>query len=115
MAMIPPKLEPKFEPSLREREAEPGEHIRRFLTDCRARGYKPLPKEVLEVIYCDETLPVSTIKNAAEKAAQYVHPRLAVTGIIASDSFSERLERAIERCGPRLIEGRAERSDVSDE
>jgi hypothetical protein len=67
----------------------------------------------LQSIYRNLSEPDGRRMRAAAIAIQYESPKLAVTGIIASDSFSERLERAIERRqgSPLLLEARAETSD----
>src|SRR5215475_6408387 len=57
---------------------------------------KLTPLEFLEVIYLDERLPLSARLKAAVEAAQYVHPKLAVTATVGVGDFADQLERAVE-------------------
>src|SRR5262245_53735128 len=58
---------------------------------------KLTPLEFLEVIYLDERLPLQSRLKAAIEAAQYVHPKLAVTATVGVGDFADQLERAIDR------------------
>jgi hypothetical protein len=51
----------------------------------------------LQAVHCNEELPLPTRIKAAIEAAPYVHPKLAVTGLIMGEDFAQRLEKAIER------------------
>lgn len=86
---------------------EPGENVRRFLAECRRRGITPSPAQVLEQIYCDETLPVAMIKQAASEAAGYRHPKLAATAVLHGtvEDFATELERRRALRG-RLVEAK---------
>jgi len=46
------------------------------------------PLEFLEAVYSNEGLPLSARLKAAIEAAQYVHPKLAVTATIESGDFA---------------------------
>jgi hypothetical protein len=65
---------------------------------------KPLPSPLafLQAVYSNESLSLSARLKAAIEAAQYVHPKLAVTATINSGDFAVQLDRAIERS--RIIE-----------
>jgi hypothetical protein len=67
-------------------------------------GPLPSPLEFLQAVYSNEGLPLSARLKAAIEAAQYVHPKLAVTATIESGDFAVRLDQAIERS--RLIEAK---------
>jgi hypothetical protein len=60
-------------------------------------GPLPSPLEFLQAVYSNEGLPLSARLKAAIEAAQYVHPKLAVTATIESGDFAVRLDQAIER------------------
>jgi len=55
------------------------------------------PLEFLQAVYCNEGLPLSARLKAAIEAAQYIHPKLAVTATVDSGDFAAQLDRAIQR------------------
>jgi hypothetical protein len=57
----------------------------------------PTPLEFLQAVYCNEGLPLSVRLRAAIEAAPFVHPKLAVTAVLAGDDFASRLDAAIAR------------------
>ena len=57
----------------------------------------PTPLAFLQAVYSNESLPLTARLKAAIEAAQYVHPKLAVTATINSGDFAVQLDRAIER------------------
>jgi hypothetical protein len=57
--------------------------------------------------YCNESLPLHVRLKAAIAAAPYVHPKLAVTALVAEGDFASRLDAARQRSA-EVIEGRAE-------
>jgi hypothetical protein len=67
---------------------------------------KPLlsPLEFLQAVYSNEGLPLSARLKAAIEAAQYVHPKLAVTATVNAGDFADQLERAVERSRMTMIE-----------
>ena len=71
------------------------------------------PLEFFQAVYRSPTQPMGRRIRAAEAAAQYVHPKLAVTAHVDGDQFGARLERALKRSGkvighsPPQIEHRA--------
>jgi hypothetical protein len=68
----------------------------------------PSPLEFLQAVYSNEGLPLSARLKAAVEAAQYVHPKLAVTATINSGDFATQLDQAVERSrkvSPTMIEG----------
>jgi hypothetical protein len=69
----------------------------------------------LQSIYRNPMEPTSTRIRAAVEALPYENPRLSAVavGYLTSDTFAEKLDRAIARSGkaPKLIEARAERVD----
>jgi hypothetical protein len=65
---------------------------------------KPTPLEFLEAVYSNEGLPLQARLKAAIEAAQYVHPKLAVTATVNAGDFADQLERAVERS--RMIEAK---------
>src|SRR5262249_58477816 len=76
------------------------------------------PLEFLEAVYSNEELPLSARLKAASDAAQYVHPKLAVTANVVGD-FADRLDRAIEASrkvieAKPMIEANDTVSDPSD-
>src|SRR5262245_53700448 len=58
---------------------------------------KATPLEFLQTIYRNSKQPMQRRLKAAIEAAQYVHPKLAVTALMESGDFAEKLDRAIER------------------
>lgn len=58
---------------------------------------KPTPLEFLQAVYSNESLPLSARLKAAIGAAQYVHPKLAVTAMINDGDFAVQLDRAVQR------------------
>ena len=62
---------------------------------------KPLPTPLafLRAVYSNESLPLSARLKAAIEAAQYVHPKLAVTATINSGDFAIQLDNAIREVG----------------
>ena len=75
---------------------------------------KPLPTPLafLQAVYSNESLPLTARLKAAIEAAQYVHPKLAVTATINSGDFAVQLDRAIERS--RMIETTATQRPVTN-
>ena len=63
----------------------------------------PSPLEFLKAVYSNEGLPLQARLKAAIEAAQYFHPKLAVTATIESGDFALKLDHAIER-SRRVIE-----------
>src|SRR5262245_50871914 len=63
------------------------------------------PLEFLQAVYCNEGLSIHVRLKAASEAAQYVHPKLAVTANIDSTDFASRLDRAVKASSsaPRVI------------
>jgi hypothetical protein len=76
---------------------------------------KPTPLEFLEAVYCNEGVPLQARLKAAIEAAQYVHPKLAVTATISGGDFADQLERAIERSRRVVIEAKPTEANVSSE
>jgi hypothetical protein len=62
------------------------------------------PLDFLEAVYRSPTQPIYQRMKAAIEAAQYRHPRLAMTATITTGDFAEMLDKAIERSGVKLIE-----------
>jgi hypothetical protein len=63
------------------------------------------PLDFLFAVYRSAAQPMSRRLKAACEAAAYVHPKLAVSAMISSDDFAERLDRALARsAGPKVIE-----------
>jgi hypothetical protein len=64
------------------------------------------PLEILETVYRNLNQLMQRRLKAATEAAQYVHPKLAVTANVSDHEFGFRLDQAIERSGtaPKLIE-----------
>ena len=58
---------------------------------------KSTPLEFLQAVYSNEGLPLSARLKAAIEAAQYVHPKLAVTATVNASDFADQLEKAVER------------------
>jgi hypothetical protein len=66
------------------------------------------PLEFLKAVYSDAELPVNVRLRAAIAAANYEHPKLAVTVVAqANANFAERLELAIIR-SQKVIEAKAQ-------
>jgi len=62
----------------------------------------------LQSVYNNPMEPTSVRMRAASVALEFERPRLAVTAVLGSDDFAERLDRAIARSGaaPKIIEAR---------
>src|SRR5262245_41272751 len=58
---------------------------------------KATPLEFLQTIYRNSKQPMQRRLKAAVEAAQYVHPKLAVTATVGAGDFADQLERAVER------------------
>jgi hypothetical protein len=86
--------------------------------------YKPLADEQIELAPHEDAMefwdkvmrspnqPMARRMNAAKERAQYRYPKLGVvaTTTMSSDTFSEMLERAIQRSQVKLIEYRPDES-----
>ena len=61
----------------------------------------------LQSIYRNPMEPTSTRTRAAVEALPYENPRLSAVavGYMTNDTFAEKLDRAIARSAPKLIEG----------
>ena len=76
----------------------------------------PSPLEFLQAVYSNEGLPLSARLKAAVEAAQYVHPKLAVTATVSAGDFADQLEKAVERSrkvSPTMIEGSVTANDTA--
>ena len=71
------------------------------------------PLEFLEAVYSNEELPLSARLKAAIDAAQYVHPKLAVTAVINEGDFADQLDRAV-KSSRKVIEAKPLISVSSD-
>jgi hypothetical protein len=69
------------------------------------------PVDFLCAIYRDARQPMHRRLKAAIEAAPYCHPQLKATAVILGSNFAARLELAVKRTEPALIEARAEPSD----
>ena len=70
---------------------------------------EPTPLDFLRAVYLNDQLPLSVRMRAAEAAAPYCHPKLTATAFLYdSEAFAERLERALNRSGVRVINHRAD-------
>jgi hypothetical protein len=70
---------------------------------------EPTPLDFLRAVYLNDQLPLSVRMRAAEAAAPYCHPKLTATAFLNdSEAFAERLERALNRSGVRVINHRAD-------
>jgi len=74
---------------------------------------KATPLEFLQAVYANEGFPISVRMRAAIEAAQYVHPKLAVTATVGGGDFADQLERAIDR-SRKIIEAKPMISVSSD-
>jgi hypothetical protein len=59
---------------------------------------------LLQAVYRDPDLPLSTRMRAAAQALPFESPRLSAIANLSPEDFSDRLERAITRSEVRLIE-----------
>src|SRR5262249_9643821 len=66
---------------------------------------KATPLEFLQTIYRNSKQPMQRRLKAAVEAAQYVHPKLAVTATVGVGDFADQLEQAIKR-SRRVIEAK---------
>jgi hypothetical protein len=67
------------------------------------------PLEFLQAVYTNPAVALATRVKCAIAAAEYVHPRLAVTVAVDGQTFADRLDRAIKRSQtgkPLMIEGK---------
>ena len=55
------------------------------------------PLEFLQTVYRNPKQPMQRRLKAAIEAAEYVHPRLAVTATLNAGDFADQLEQAIKR------------------
>jgi hypothetical protein len=60
------------------------------------------PLDFLEAVYRSSTQPIYQRMKAAIEAAQYRHPRLAMTATISEGGIAEMLDKAIARSGVKL-------------
>src|SRR6516225_826428 len=74
-------------------------------------GPEASPVDFLCAIYRDSKQPMHRRLKAAIEAAPYCHPQLKATAVILGSDFAQRLELAVKRSEPALIEARAEPSD----
>jgi hypothetical protein len=71
---------------------------------CEIARPKATPLEFLQAVYSNEGLPLQARLKAAIEAAQYVHPKLAVTATVNGGDFAVQLDRAVERS--RMVEAK---------
>ena len=74
-------------------------------------GADASPVDFLCAIYRDVKQPMHRRLKAACEAAPYCHPTLKATAVILGSDFATRLDAAVKRTEPALIEARAEPSD----
>jgi hypothetical protein len=68
--------------------------------------------EFLRAVYQNNDLRLSVRMRAAKEMLPYEYPRLAVVAQVGDDSsFAERLERALARSAPKVIEAKAIAND----
>jgi hypothetical protein len=60
---------------------------------------------LLQAIYRNATIPLSTRMRAAIASIQFEHPKLAVTATVQAGDFADQLDRAVER-SKRVIEAK---------
>ncbi len=66
-------------------------------------GPDATPLQFLQAVYCNENVPLSARLKAATEAAQYVHPRLAVTGVIESQGLGALLDARLKRLAEKKL------------
>lgn len=86
----------------------PGENVRRWLAECRAKGIVPKAREILTQIATDETLSIAMIKGAARELIQYETPKLSAVANLNTNGFDfvDELEKRRAARNGRLIESR---------
>lgn len=65
------------------------------------------PLDFLQAVYRNPNVALQLRMKAAIEAAQYVHPRLAVTAVVEGQGFAARLEERLRRIAetkPKVIE-----------
>src|SRR5262245_50726588 len=73
---------------------------------------EPLPEDTtplhfLKLVYLSPSVPLSVRMRAAIEAAQFVHPKLAVTAQVNSETFAAALERATRRSAKVISQPKA--------
>jgi hypothetical protein len=70
--------------------------------------------DLLQQVYRNPSLPLTTRMRAATAALPHEHPKLAVTTVVNAGDFADQLERAVERS--RMIEAKPiiEASDTAN-
>jgi hypothetical protein len=62
---------------------------------------------LLQAVYSNPNVPLTTRMRAAVEALPFERPKLAVTAVVHGQDFASKLERAIERAQAlKVIEGR---------
>jgi len=61
----------------------------------------------MKAVYLNQSLPLPVRMRAAEAALPFERPKLSAAALIVDGDFAERLERAVKRSQPMMIEAQA--------
>ena len=70
---------------------------------------------LLQAIYRNAAIPLTTRMRAAMAALQFEHPKLAVTANVEAGDFADQLEQAVERSRRVMIEAKPIEANVSSD